>query len=155
MRCSTTPSRGRVARLMGLALASLAAVVVLGFHPAEAQAQTASVRVQTIHATNNGDVMDGALSSIASQLRSRFRQYSSFRQQGDTRLNLAQGQSRSVSLPSGQDVTVRFDGMSGSAYRLVVSMRGGSTSLTVSGGGVIFVSGPNYQGGQLVIALSI
>ena len=154
MTFSTTPY-SRKARGLVFALALLGAVAVIGFSPAEAQAQTVNVRAQTILASNNGSGVDGSLSSIAGQLRSRFGQYSSFRQLQDNRIAMSEGQTRSISLPNGQTMTISFLGMSGSSYRLNVSMPGGGSTVTVGPGGIFFVAGPQHQGGLLVIAIRV
>ena len=154
MTFSTTPYSRR-ARGLVFVLALLGAVVVIGFGPAEAQAQTVNIRVQTILASNNGNGIDGSLSSIASELRSRFSQYSSFRQLQDNRLAMSQGQTRSISLPNGQNVSISFLGMSGSSYQLNVSMPGGGSTVTVGPGGIFFLAGPRHQGGLLVIAIRV
>jgi len=155
MTYSTTPSRGRLTRTLGLASAFLVALLLTTAHSASADAQTVTVRAQAIHATSNGNQMDGSLSSIAGQLRSRFGQYSSFSQLSDNRLSLSVGQSRSVRLPNGQTLQVTFQGMSGSSYRLNVSIPGGGSTVTIGRGGVFFVAGPNYQGGLLIVAVRI
>lgn len=155
MTFSTTPSRGRLTRVLGLASAFLVALLVTTVGSASADAQTVTVRAQAIHATSTGNQMDGSLSSIASQLRSRFGQYSSFTQLSDNRLSLSAGQSRSVELPNGQTLQVTFQGMSGSSYRLNVSLPGGGGTVTIGRGGVFFVAGPSYQGGLLIVAVRI
>lgn len=141
-------------RHLTLALALLTALAVVSMEPREASAQTASVTVRVILASNSGGGVDGSLSGISGQLTSRFRQYSSFRQLAVHSVSLSSGSARSVSLPNGQSMTVRFDGMAGSSYRIGVSLPGGGTTVTSPRGGLFFLAGPPYSGGILVVAVS-
>ena len=126
--------------------------VALGVNTAEAQAQTANISVQVIHGTPSGGI-DGSLGSLASQLRSRFPQYNGFQQLGSHRVSLSSGASRSIGLPNGQTMTLHFNGMSGSSYRISVSLPGGGTTVTAPPGGIFFVAGPNYNGGVIIVAI--
>ncbi|MCA9564636.1 MAG: hypothetical protein KC561_14165, partial [Myxococcales bacterium] len=64
------------------------------------------------------------------------------------------GGSHSVTLPNGQNVTLQFVGMSGSSYRIQVSLPGGGTTVTSPPGGIFFVAGPSYGGGIIIVAVS-
>lgn len=138
--------------LVALALA-VAATTAFVAAPAEAQAQTASISVVVIHGSHNGGGTDGALSSISGELRSRFGQYDSFRQLASDRVSLSSGASRTLSLPNGQSMTISFTGMSGSSYVISVSLPGGGGTVTAPPGGIFFVAGPPYEGGEMIIAI--
>lgn len=137
---------------MALVLAMAAATAFVA-GPAEAQAQTATVSVVVILGSHGGDGTDGALASISGQLRSRFGQYDSFRQLASDRMSLTSGASRTVSLPNGQSMTISFTGMSGSSYIISVSLPGGGGTVTAPPGGIFFVAGPPYEGGEMIIAI--
>lgn len=151
-----TPTRGASSAgrwcLMALALA-VTATTALVAAPAEAQAQTVSISVVVIHGSNNGGGTDGSLSGISGQLRSRFGQYDSFRQLATQSVSLSSGSSRTVSLPNGQSMTITFTGMSGSNYEIRVSLPGGGGTVTAPPGGIFFVAGPPYDGGEMIIAI--
>ena len=120
---------------------------------AEAQAQTANVSVTIVLASNNGSGIDGSLSSISGQLRSRFGRYNSFSRIGGHRVSLSVGSSRSLNLPNGQSMSITLQGMNGSNYLLSVSLPGGGGSVTAPPGGIFFIAGPPYQGGEMIIAI--
>lgn len=140
-------------RLLTVLTALVVAVSVFAAHPAEAQAQTANLEVRIIVGSNGGGGVDPALSGLAGQLRARFGHYDAFRQVRVEHVTLAQGASRSVSLPNGQSVTISFQGMSGSSFRLSVSMPGGGGTLTSPPGGIFFVAGPPFEGGTIIVSV--
>lgn len=143
----------RLARRLALMLLlALGAGMALTASPAEAQAQTASISIQVIHGTPTGGI-DASLGSLASQLRSRFPRHSGFQQLASHRVSLTSGSSRSIGLPNGQTMTIRFNGMSGSSYSISVSLPGGGTTVTAPPGGIFFVAGPPYQGGEIIVAI--
>ena len=137
-----------------LMIAFGAALFITAAHPNTALAQSARLSVKVILASNSGGGMDGSLGSIASQLRSRFGQYSDFRLMGSHSVSLANGGSQNIGLPNGQSMRIGFMGMSGSSYRLQVSLPGGGTTVTAQPGGIFFVAGPRYQSGILIIAIT-
>jgi hypothetical protein len=135
-------------------LSALAVVLgVLAVTSAEAQAQTASLEVRIIVGSNSGGGVDPALSGVAGQLRARFGHYNSFQQVRVENVTLTHGASRAVGLPNGSTVTITFEGMSGSSYRLSVSMPGGGGTLTSPPGGVFFVAGPPHDGGTIIVSV--
>lgn len=135
-------------------LRGLVTLAALGFGlaPAIASAQTASVRVQVIHANHSGSI-DSALGSTAAQLRSRFGQYSGFALLGTHSLSIPNGGSQSIGLPGGSAV-VSFQGMSGRAYQLRVAMGREVTAVRSAPGGSSFVAGPGYSGGIIILYIS-
>lgn len=142
------------ARRLSLVMAfALAATGALAAAPAEAQAQTASISVVVIHGSNGGSGTDGSLASISGELRARFGRYDSFAQLAQHRVSLSSGASRTVSLPNGQTMTISFTGMSGSSYVISVSLPGGGGTVTAPPGGIFFVAGPPYNGGEMIIAI--
>ena len=149
------PSRlGSTGRRLLTVLSALAvAMSVFAAHPAEAQAQTANLEVRIIVGSNGGGGVDPSLSGVAGQLRARFGHYNAFRQVRVENVTLTQGATRSVSLPNGQSVNISFEGMSGSSYRLSVSMPGGGGTLTSPPGGIFFVAGPPFEGGTIIVSV--
>jgi hypothetical protein len=111
--------------------------------------------IQVVLASNDGDGVDGSLSGIGDDLRSRFGQYSRFQRLDSANVSISSGSSRSIGLPNGQSMSISFQGMSGSSYRLSVALPGGGTTVTAPRGGIFFVAGPSYDGGILIVAISI
>lgn len=159
--CAVTPKarqavvsrRGRAHRF-AVSLTFLATfLMAIAAGSVEAQAQTANVSVTFVLASNDGGGVDGSLGSISGQLRSRFGHYNSFRRVGGQRVSLSVGSSQNVGMPNGQSMTITLQGMSGSSYRLSVSLPGGGGTVTAPPGGIFFVAGPPYQGGELIVAI--
>jgi len=137
-----------------LVVVALTALSISLAAPRAAQAQTTHLSIQVILASNGGGGMDGALSGISSQLRSRFGQYSDFRLMGNHTMSINQGSAQSLGLPNGETMTISFLGMSGSSYRIQVSLPGGGTTVTAPAGGIFFVAGPRYQSGIIIVAIT-
>ena len=120
------------------------------------QATTARVNVRYILGNNGTESqMDSSLSGISGQLRSRFSSYRSFRQIGNSNLNLTQGSAQSISMPNGQTMQVSLEGKQGNAYRIRIAIPGGSSTVTVPANENFFVAGPRHQGGNLIISLDV
>ena len=141
-------------KTLGVFALALAVMFALSANPTPAYAQTASLSVRVIHASNSGGGVDGSLSSLSGQLTSRFGSYNTFQLQASHSVSVSAGNSRNVSLPNGQSMRITFEGMSGSSYRISVSLPGGSSTVTAQPGGVFFVAGPSYNGGMLIVAVS-
>ncbi|MBN1945209.1 MAG: hypothetical protein JW797_06000 [Bradymonadales bacterium] len=140
--------------LFACAFLGAAVLLITMVEPRTAQAQSANLSVQVILASNSGQGMDGSLGSVASQLRARFGRYDSFSLLASHRVHLDQGSSESLGLPNGETLRISLLSMSGSSYRLQVSLPGGGTTVTAPPGGIFFVAGPRYQSGTIIVAIT-
>jgi hypothetical protein len=140
-RSSITPFK--FAGLVGVMFVALSTAAPQAAHA------DAALSIRIIRASNSGGGVDNSLRSMASQLQSRFSNYDTFEDRGRQSVSIAEGASQSISLPNGQTMTITLLGMSGSSYRLRVSLPGGGGTVTASPGGRFFVAS-----GSLIIAIS-
>lgn len=128
---------------------------VVGFSQPAAAQQEVTVRVRSIAASKTGDSFDSRLNDLKGKLTRAFGGYTSFKQVGDSRFQIKEGQSESVSVPGGTSVRVTFHGVSGDFYRLGLAIGDKlRTTLRASPGSTFFQAGLDYKDGMLILAIT-
>jgi len=121
-------------------------------------ADTVSVDVGAIYASNAGTSVDPALNNIRGKLQSMFN-YSSYKMLDRKRRTLAAGETGEFELPGRRTMYVAPLPAQGRKVRLsVVIQEGGknllSTTLGLSRGGMVLVGGPTHEAGVLILIIS-
>jgi len=124
--------------------------------PAEAYADTVSVRIQSIAASSSAEGFDSKLEPLRGKLEKAFRGYSSFKLVGDNTFQLKDGQKQTTRLPDGSNMTVTFHGIAGNFIKLGLGIAGKlNTTLRASPGSTFFQAGLEYQNGILILAITV
>jgi hypothetical protein len=137
--------------LLLLALSPLAA------GPSDA-ADTVSVDVGAVYASNDGASVDPALGTIRGKLRSMFN-YTSYRMLDRTRRTLAVGEDGEFALPDRRAMRVTPLPARGDKVRLSIRISEGprnllTTTLGLRRGGMVLVGGPTHRAGVLILIIS-
>jgi hypothetical protein len=144
-RCLGISGRAAPLALLG-ALLALATPTT-----AQAEAETATVEVTVARADGDVEELPRAGSTVRGGRRGNFGMSMSAAQRFS--LGGSAGASSTIRLPSGRNATLRFLGMQGSAYRISVTVPGGSAVITAPRGGVFYVNAGRHAGGTLVLIL--
>jgi len=121
-------------------------------------ADTVSVEVGSVYASNEGTSMDPALGTLRGKLQSMFN-YTSYRMLDRKRRSLAVGEAGEFELPGRRMMRATLLSAEGKKVRLSVQISDGpknllSTTLGLSRGGVVLVGGPSHQAGVLILIIS-
>lgn len=142
--------------VMNIFVAMLVVGGMLSIAPAEAAAQSITVQIRSIAATNNGDSFDPKLNDLKGKLKKAFGGYSSFEEVGNNKFKVNKNKRKSTTLPNGSDITVTFHGYAGKFIKLGLGIAGKlNTTLRASPGSTFFQAGLNYKGGILVLAITV
>ena len=152
------PRRKPKARLVGPTLPFLALLLaLLAAVPCEA-ADTVSVDVGAIYASNEGTSIDPALGTIRGKLRSMFN-YTSYRMLDRKRRSLSVGETGEFELPERRAMRATLLPAEGDKIRLSIQITEGprkllTTTLGLRRGGMVLVGGPTHQAGVLILLIS-
>lgn len=121
-------------------------------------ADTVSVDVGTIYASNEGSSVDPALNYIHGKLQSMFN-YSSYKILDRKRRSLAVGETGDYELPGRRIMHISPLPAKDNKVRLSVNIREGgknllSTTIGMSRGGMVLVGGPSHEAGVLILIIS-
>ena len=142
--------------VMNIFVAMLMVGGMLTIAPAEAAAQSITVQIRSIAATNNGDSFDPKLNDLKSKLKKAFGGYSNFEQVGNDKFKVPKNKRKSTTLANGSEITVTFHGYAGKFIKLGLGIAGKlNTTLRASPGSTFFQAGLNYKGGILVLAITV
>jgi hypothetical protein len=139
--------------LATLAAALLVLVASGVLHSLPAAAQSASVQVSVIIASNSGGGVDASLQPQAERLRTQFAGYNTFAESSAHRLSLQQGQAQTVALPGGTNFSITLLSVSGTQHEFRVDVPGGGTTVRSPAGSMFFVAGPSAPGGTLILMI--
>ena len=125
--------------------------------PAEA-ADTVTVDVGAVYASNEGTSIDPALGTIRTKLRSMFN-YTSYRMLDRKRRTLSVGETGEFELPGGRSMRATPLPAQGDKVRLSIRISEGpknllTTTLGLRRGGMVLVGGPPHQTGVLILIIS-
>jgi hypothetical protein len=125
--------------------------------PAEA-ANTATVDVGAVYASNEGTSIDPALGMIRGKLRSMFN-YTSYRMLDRQRRSLSVGETGEFDLPDRRTMRATLLPSRGEKVRLSIRISEGArnlltTTLGLHRGGMVLVGGPSHQAGVLILIIS-
>ena len=153
------PRRKPQARLVGPTLRFLALLLLalLAAVPSVA-ADTVSVDVGSIYASNDGTSIDPALGTIRGKLHSMFN-YTSYRMLDRKRRSLSVGEAGEFELPGRRTMRATPLPSRGDKVRLSIQISEGprsllTTTLGLRRGGVVLVGGPPHQSGVLILIIS-
>jgi hypothetical protein len=151
---SRRPDRRTAAAIIAFLLLLLFA----GSAAAGSAAETVSVDVGSVYASNEGSSVDTALSHIRGKLRGMFN-YSSYRMLDRKRRALAVGETGEFELPGRRSMRVTPLPSPARKVRLSVQIREGgrnllSTTVGLSRGGMVLVGGPSHETGVLIFIIS-
>ena len=142
--------------LLNIFVAMMVVGGLLGFAPAEAAAESITVQIRSIAATNNGSSFDPKLNDLKGKLKKAFGGYSNFEQVGNTNFKVDKGEKKATTLPNGSAMTVTFHGYAGKFIKLGLGIAGKlNTTLRASPGSTFFQAGLSYKGGILVLAITV
>ena len=152
------PRRKPKARLVGPTLPFLALLLALFAAVACEAADTVSVDVGAIYASNEGTSIDPALGTIRTKLRSMFN-YTSYRMLDRKRRSLSVGETGEFDLPGQRTMRATPLPSQGDKVRLSIQISEGprmllTTTLGLRRGGMVLVGGPSYQSGVLILIIS-
>ena len=121
-------------------------------------ADTVSVDVGSIYASNEGSSVDPALANIRGKLRAMF-DYTNYKMLDRKRRALAVGETGDFDLPGGRVMRVKPLPSEGKKVRLSIHIQEGSksllsTTLGLSRGGMVLVGGPSHEAGVLIFLIS-
>ncbi len=135
-----------------------ALALALLFAWGSARAESVSVDIGFVVASNAGKSIDPALSAIKQKLQSMFN-YSSYRMLDRKKKTLAVGEEGVFDLPANRSVRVTPSAPSGNKVRLAVQVVEGSknlltTTLGMTRGAMVLVGGPPYQDGVMILFIT-
>ena len=152
------PSRNPSVRPFPAALAFLILLLMPGGSGSALAADTVSVEIGSVYASNEGSSMDPVLGNIRGKLQSMFN-YTSYRLLDRKRRSLAVGETGEFELPGRRTMRVTPVPAQGAKVRLSVQITEGAknlltTTLGLSRGGMVLVGGPSHQAGVLILIIS-
>jgi len=121
-------------------------------------ANTVSVDVGAVYASNDGTSVDPALGTIRGKLKSMFN-YTSYRMLDRKRLTLPIGEAGEFELPGRRTMRATPLPAQGDKVRLSIRISEGqrnllTTTLGLRRGGMVLVGGPPHQSGVLILIIS-
>jgi hypothetical protein len=130
---------------------------LLAAGPSEA-ADTVTVDVGAVYASNEGASIDPALGTIREKLRSMFN-YTSYRMLDRKRRSLSVGETGEFELPGRRMMRATPLPAQGDKVRLSIRISDGprnllTTTLGLRRGGMVLVGGPSHQDGVLILLIS-
>jgi hypothetical protein len=139
------------------ALSFLVLLLLLG-GSGRAAAETVSVEIGSVYASNEGSSMDPVLGNIRGKLQSMFN-YTSYKLLDRKRRSLAVGETGEFEIPGRRTMRVTPVPAQGSKVRLSVQITEGAknlltTTLGLNRGGMVLVGGPSHQAGVLILIIS-
>jgi hypothetical protein len=153
MRRRDPPAGPPAALLAVIVLCLLLSGVESGF-----AANTVSVEIGSVYASNEGSSVDPVLGNIRGKLQAMFN-YTSYRLLDRKRRSLAVGETGEFELPGRRTMRVTPQPAQGNKVRLSVQLTEGqknllTTTLGLSRGGMVLVGGPSHQAGVLILIIS-
>jgi len=146
-------ARGRA----GATVPFLLLLLLLAAVPSEA-AETVTVDVGAVYASNEGASIDPALGTIRGKLQSMFN-YTSYRMLDRKRRSLSVGETGEFELPGRRTLRATLLPAQGDKVRLSIRISDGprnllTTTLGLRRGGMVLVGGPSHQSGVLILLIS-
>jgi hypothetical protein len=145
--------------VLGIALSGTAAVAAAqpAPKPAAPAAQSVTVEVQVVHATNAHDRVDSALRKVEKHLQ--FLHYTGFARLDSKSTTLRPGESTSVPVVGGREMRVTLVSVEPATAKLRVQLFTGSskkldTTVSIHRNRSFIVGGPKHEDGVLVFPLT-
>ena len=127
-----------------------------GLQVTEARAESITVQIRSIAATNEAESFDPKLNDLKGKLLKAFGGYKTFKQVGVSTFTVAPEEKKSTTLPDGSSMTVSFHGYAGKFIKLGLGIAGKlNTTLRASPGSTFFQAGLSYRGGILILAITV
>jgi hypothetical protein len=152
------PSRNPPSGPLPAAFAFLFLLLLFAGTGGAVAAETVSVEVGSVYASNEGSSVDPVLGNIRGKLQAMFN-YGSYRLLDRKRRTLAVGETGEFELPGRRTMRVTPVPAQGDKVRLSVHITEGAknlltTTLGLSRGGMVLVGGPSHQAGVLILIIS-
>ena len=133
-------------------------LLLLAAGPSSEAADTVTVDVGAVYASNEGTSIDPALGTIRGKLLSMFN-YTSYRMLDRKRRSLSVGETGEFELPGGRSMRATPLPAQGDKVRLSIRISEGqknllTTTLGLRRGGMVLVGGPPHQSGVLILIIS-
>jgi hypothetical protein len=134
-------------------------LLLLLLAPASSEAaDTVSVEVGAVYASNEGTSIDPALGTIRGKLHSMFN-YTSYRMLDRKRRSLPVGEAGEFELPDRRTLRATPLPAKGDKIRLLIQISDGprkllTTTLGLRRGGMVLVGGPSHRAGVLILIIS-
>ena len=121
-------------------------------------AESVSLDVASVYASNAGTSIDPALSKLQGKLASMF-QYSSYKLLDRKHRRLTEGDREEIELPDKRSMRIRLLSLDDRKVRLYVQIREKDkkllgTTLGLPRGGMVMVGGPPHEAGVLIFIIS-
>jgi len=121
-------------------------------------AETFTIDVGVVHASNSGNEIDPSLVHIRGKLGHMF-DYSSYKLLERKRQKLSEGERKEFELPGERAMRIKLISVEGKKVRLYVRIEEKGkkllgTTLGLSRGGMVLVGGPVYESGVLIFLIS-
>ena len=129
------------------------AVVLLAPPTVAAAGGSARVTVRFVYASSQGRGVDPKLADLARYFH-RFPMYTRFEAAGSHRLDLAERQAGTVTLPGGRKLVLTYRGTSKGFVKLRFELGDMKMNVRLRSGGVFFHSGVPHRKGRLLLAIS-
>ena len=141
----------------GIRAPLLLLLLLLAAVPSEA-ANTVSVDVGSVYASNEGTSIDPALGTIRGKLQSMFN-YTSYSMLDRKRRTLSVGETGEFELPGRRTMRATLLPAEGDKVRLSIRISEGpknllTTTLGLRRGGMVLVGGPSHKAGVLILIIS-
>ncbi len=141
----------------GAPVSFLLLLLLLAAVPSEA-ADTVTVDVGAVYASNEGTSIDPALGTIRGKLHSMFN-YTSYRMLDRKRRSLSVGEAGEFELPDRRTMRATLLPSRGDKVRLLIQISDGprkllTTTLGLRRGGMVLVGGPSHKAGVLILIIS-
>lgn len=123
-----------------------------------AAAETVTIDVGAIYASNEGSSIDPALSQIRGKIRAMFN-YTSYKMLDRKRHTLGVGESGDYALPGQRNMRVKVLSSEGRKVRLSIRLEEAgrnllTTTLGLPRNGMVLVGGPSYESGVLILVIA-
>ena len=141
------------ARRILLTLACPLLLLVIVGSTASAEASQVDFGVEVILADRDERGSSSDLGALADRLRSQFPQFTRFRREATHTFSLGQNERHAFSVPGGSEFALQHLGTTEEGVRVRIEVRGGSSTIVLPRGGMIFVGGPGASGGTLIFAV--
>jgi len=141
-----------------LGILMVAAILIAGIPPAAATAETVTIDLKAILASNDSNAIDARISDIAAEYQSVFR-YSSYQLVSRNNMSLGVGQTRSASLPGSRTMHITLVRVSDNRAHLSLRILKKNrqifeTTAELLNNRSLTVGGPRYQNGYLLFHIT-
>lgn len=141
------------ARRIVRSAACILLVLAFAWTPASAAASQVDFGVEVIVADRDERGTSPELGALADRLRTQFPQFTRFRRAATHTFSLNESERHAFSVPGDSEFALTLLETTEEGVRVRIQVRGGSSTIVLPRGGMIFVGGPGASGGTLIFAV--